>query len=185
MRKLRGNGERMRKWRENEEMLQNVKYGTFVANFTKNLYLPLEKIILGRIHCEKAPQVLPVWPPYMGIETIHCNHPSVQSKYIHEFQKSCSMKLNAQKKIDTLSMRFICMCSQPFSGLECGSAVIAGKDYAFQMVYLNVVLDCAAQAFLATHLANVRIGFGSPVGNEVGALHHHRPHCFVQLFQIA
>ena len=53
------------------------------------------------------------------------------------------------------------------------------------MVYLDVVLDRAAQAFLATHLANVRIGFGSPVGNEVGALQHHRPHCFVLLFQIA
>ena len=63
MRKWRGNGERMRKWRENEEihsqdflilclfppslsisyiknchiLSQNVKYGTFVANVTKNL----------------------------------------------------------------------------------------------------------------------------------------------------
>ena len=66
MRKWRANGERMRKWRYNEEMeryslstfphflfisflsihfqiksclilLQNVKYGTFVANVTKNL----------------------------------------------------------------------------------------------------------------------------------------------------
>ena len=59
-RKRRGNGERMRKWRQNEEMerdllfsfppylsisyikkchilSQNIKYGTFVANVTKNL----------------------------------------------------------------------------------------------------------------------------------------------------
>ena len=38
---------------------QNVKYGTFVADVTKNL--SNEKIILGRIRCEKAPQVVRAW----------------------------------------------------------------------------------------------------------------------------
>ena len=73
----------MRKWRENEEMekdslstfphflfisslsihflskilLQNVKYGTFVDNVTKK-HTRYEKIILGQIRCEKAPQVV-------------------------------------------------------------------------------------------------------------------------------
>ena len=38
---------------------QNVKYGTFVANVTKNLIY--EKIILGQIRCEEALQVVPAW----------------------------------------------------------------------------------------------------------------------------
>ena len=38
---------------------QNVKYGTFVANVTKNLTYAHEEIILGRIRCEEAPQVVP------------------------------------------------------------------------------------------------------------------------------
>ena len=38
---------------------QNVKYGTFVANVTKNLTYAHEETILGRIRCEEAPQVEP------------------------------------------------------------------------------------------------------------------------------
>ena len=38
---------------------QNVKYGTFVANVTKNLTYAHEETILGRIRCEEAPQVVP------------------------------------------------------------------------------------------------------------------------------
>ena len=38
---------------------QNVKYGTFVANVTKKLKCAHEEIILGRIRCEEAPQVMP------------------------------------------------------------------------------------------------------------------------------
>ena len=38
---------------------QNVKYGTFVANVTKNLTYAHEEIILGLIRCEEAPQVVP------------------------------------------------------------------------------------------------------------------------------
>ena len=79
-RKWRENDEMEWKGRENEEMerdllstfphflfisslsihflskilLQNVKYGTFVDNVTKK-HMRYEKIILGRIHCEKAP----------------------------------------------------------------------------------------------------------------------------------
>ena len=41
-------------------MSQNVKHSTFVANVTKKTYhTGYEKIILGRIRCEKAPQVVP------------------------------------------------------------------------------------------------------------------------------
>ena len=40
-------------------MSQNVKYGTFVANVTKNQHTRYEQIILGRIRCEEAPQVVP------------------------------------------------------------------------------------------------------------------------------
>ena len=38
---------------------QNVKYGTFVANVTKSQQTRYEEIILGRIRCEEAPQVVP------------------------------------------------------------------------------------------------------------------------------
>ena len=66
----------MRKWRKNFLILslyppslsisyikighilsQNVKYGIFVANVTKTEHTRHEKIILGPIRCEKAPQV--------------------------------------------------------------------------------------------------------------------------------
>ena len=76
-RKRRGNGERMRKWRKNFLILslyppslsisyikighilsQNVKYGIFVANVTKTEHTRYEEIILGRILCEEAPQVV-------------------------------------------------------------------------------------------------------------------------------
>ena len=40
---------------------QNVKYGTFVANVTKTFHMRHEKIILVRIHCKKAPQVVGAW----------------------------------------------------------------------------------------------------------------------------
>ena len=39
---------------------QNVKYGTFVADFTKK-HMRYEKMILGQICCEKAPQVVRAW----------------------------------------------------------------------------------------------------------------------------
>ena len=67
----------MRKWRENFLILplyppslsisyikichilsQNVKYGIFVANVTKTEHTRYEEIILGRILCEEAPQVV-------------------------------------------------------------------------------------------------------------------------------
>ena len=38
---------------------QNVKYGTFVANVTKTYHTHYEEIILGRIRCEEALQVVP------------------------------------------------------------------------------------------------------------------------------
>ena len=37
---------------------QNVKYGIFVANVTKTEHTRYEEIILGRILCEEAPQVV-------------------------------------------------------------------------------------------------------------------------------
>ena len=40
---------------------QNVKYGIFVANVTKTEHTRYEEIILGRIRCEEAPQVVPAW----------------------------------------------------------------------------------------------------------------------------
>ena len=41
---------------------QKAKYGTFVANVTKKTYhTRYEKISLGRIRCESAPQVVPAW----------------------------------------------------------------------------------------------------------------------------
>ena len=68
----------MRKWRENFLILplyppslsisyikichilsQNVKYGIFVANVTKTEHTRYEEIILGRIRCEEALQVVP------------------------------------------------------------------------------------------------------------------------------
>ena len=88
---LRGNEQRMRKWRGNGEEMerewgkleknflilslyppslsisyikichilsQNVKYGIFVANVTKTEHTRYEEIILGRILCEEAPQVV-------------------------------------------------------------------------------------------------------------------------------
>ena len=77
----------MRKWKENEALerdslsiplypfpiknclilLQNVKYGTFFANITKNLHTRYEKIILGRIRCVKAPQVVKGPGPSVGV----------------------------------------------------------------------------------------------------------------------
>ena len=70
----------MRKWRKNFLILslyppslsisyikighilsQNVKYGIFVANVTKTEHTRYEEIILGRIRCEEAPQVVPAW----------------------------------------------------------------------------------------------------------------------------
>ena len=51
----------------------NVKYGTFVANFTTNLYTRYEKIILGRIHCEKAPQVVRALLAYVHRRWTHMN----------------------------------------------------------------------------------------------------------------
>ena len=67
----------MRKWRENFLILplyppslsisyikiclilsQNVKYGIFVANVTKTEHTRYEEIILGRILCEEATQVV-------------------------------------------------------------------------------------------------------------------------------
>ena len=67
----------MRKWRKNFLILslyppslsisyikichilsQNVKYGIFVANVTKTEHTRYEEIILGRILCEEAPQVV-------------------------------------------------------------------------------------------------------------------------------
>ena len=49
---------------------QNVKYGTFVANVTKNLHTRYEKITLGRIRCVKAPQVVRAWTLGRGFTTI-------------------------------------------------------------------------------------------------------------------
>ena len=42
---------------------RNVKYGTFVTNFTKKKIniRAYEEIVLGRIHCEEAPQVVRAW----------------------------------------------------------------------------------------------------------------------------
>ena len=40
---------------------QNVKYGIFVANVTKTEHTRYEEIILGRILCEEAPQVVSAW----------------------------------------------------------------------------------------------------------------------------
>ena len=79
-RKRRGNGERMRKWRENFLILplyppslsisyikichilsQNVKYVTFVAKSQKNQHMRYEEIILGRIYYKEAPQIVPAW----------------------------------------------------------------------------------------------------------------------------
>ena len=70
----------MRKWRKNFLILslyppslsisyikighilsQNVKYGIFVANVTKTEHTRYEEIILGRILCEEAPQVVSAW----------------------------------------------------------------------------------------------------------------------------
>ena len=48
-------------------LLQNVKYGTFFANITKNLHTRYEKIILGRIRCVKAPQVVKGPGPSVGV----------------------------------------------------------------------------------------------------------------------
>ena len=67
----------MRKWRKNFLILslyppslsisyikighilsQNVKYGIFVANVTKTEHTRYEEIILGRILCEEAAQVV-------------------------------------------------------------------------------------------------------------------------------
>ena len=42
-------------------LLQNVKYGIFVANVTKTEHTRYEEIILGRILCEEAPQVVTAW----------------------------------------------------------------------------------------------------------------------------
>ena len=39
-------------------LAQNGQYGTFVVNVTKKLSYVLWKIILGRLRCEKAPQVV-------------------------------------------------------------------------------------------------------------------------------
>ena len=84
MKKWRENEEMERKWREIHSLhflifsffppslsisyiknclilSQNVKYGTFVANVTKNYHMRYEKMILGQICCEKAPQVVPAW----------------------------------------------------------------------------------------------------------------------------
>ena len=89
LRKWRGNGERLRKWRENEEMGRD-SLSTFshflylfplskVVSFwrkmlntallswisqKKTYHMHYEKIILGRIYCEKAPQVLQAWYLY-------------------------------------------------------------------------------------------------------------------------
>ena len=43
---------------------QNVKYGTFVANVTKNLTYTLWEKKLCQIRCEKAPQVVRAWLLY-------------------------------------------------------------------------------------------------------------------------
>ena len=85
MGKWRGKGERMRKLREIHSLYflisslfppslsisyikichilsRNVKYGTFVANVTKKPNIrAYEEIVLGRIHCEEAPQVVRAW----------------------------------------------------------------------------------------------------------------------------
>ena len=42
-----------RKWRENEEIEREIHSQDFL--------IPYEEIILGRIRCEEAPQVLPAW----------------------------------------------------------------------------------------------------------------------------
>ena len=44
-----------------QNLSQNVKYGTFVANVTKTYHTRYEEIILGRIRFEEAPQVVPAW----------------------------------------------------------------------------------------------------------------------------
>ena len=44
-------------------MSQNVKYGIFVANVTKTEHTRCEEIILGRILCEEAPQVVSACQP--------------------------------------------------------------------------------------------------------------------------
>ena len=44
-----------------QNLSQNVKYGTFVANVTKTYNTRCEEIILGRICCEEALQVVPAW----------------------------------------------------------------------------------------------------------------------------
>ena len=41
-----------------------IKYGTFVVNVKQTYHTRYEKIILGRIRCEKAPQVAPAWGGY-------------------------------------------------------------------------------------------------------------------------
>ena len=76
---LQGNEEETeRKWRENFLIIslyppslsisyikichilsQNVKYSIFVANVTKTEHARYEEIILGRIRCGEAPQVVP------------------------------------------------------------------------------------------------------------------------------
>ena len=62
-----GYKERMRNWRKNflikigHILSQNVKYGIFVADVTKTEHTRYEEIILGRILCEEAPQVVTAW----------------------------------------------------------------------------------------------------------------------------
>ena len=100
-RKRRGNGERMRKWRENFLILplyppslsisyikichilsQNVKYGIFVANVTKTEHTRYEEIILGRILCQEAPQVVSAW-----LQNIPCNSALLAQKTLFLTQK--------------------------------------------------------------------------------------------------
>ena len=61
-----------RKWEENEEM-ERDSLSTFphflfiILNVTKkNYHMRYEKIILGRIHCEEALQVVPACENILG-----------------------------------------------------------------------------------------------------------------------
>ena len=98
MRKWRGNGERMRKWTQNEQIerdsLSTFPHFLFITSLSIHFLSKIvhfyremlntallswksqttqhtlyEKIILGRIRCEKAPQVVISWIPNRDINS--------------------------------------------------------------------------------------------------------------------
>ena len=164
---------------------QNVEYVTFVTTVTKNLAYALWESNSGSNSLRESSASFASLAPIYGhwdypLQSSKCPieiYSWISKKWFHEIERP---KKNWYTEHEIYLHVFLALLwSWMWKRSDCreGLCLPDGSPQCGSW------LRC--QSLPCTHLANVRISFGSSVGNEVGALHHHRPHSFVQLFQIA